>query len=367
MRVLQVTPRFYPMMGGTESHVYETSRRLVSAVDVTVLTTDLSRSLPKADVVAGVPVVRVPAWPRERDYYLAPGIYHHIRTGSYDLVHCQGVHTAVPIAAMLAARHQGLPYVVTFHTGGHSSRLRHAARAGQWTLLRPLLREAQRLVCVAQFEAERFGRILSVPQERFVVIPNGGDLPVPPVDATRAPRTTILSVGRLERYKGHHRILAALPHIRAQLADARLRVVGSGPYEGPLRRLADRLGIGDAVEFLSVPPADRQAMARILSEAHVLALLSDYEAQPVAVMEALALGVPTVVARTSGLAELAAQGVTRAVELDADPRTVAAALVREIRDPLRPDHVDLPSWELCAERLRGLYDGVLRHRMGPAA
>ena len=366
MRVLHVTPRFYPMMGGTESHVYETSRRLVPDVDVTVLTTDLSRSLPAADVVAGVPVVRVAAWPRERDYYFAPGIYRHIQTGSYDLVHCQGVHTAVPIAAMLAARHRGVPYVVTFHTGGHSSRLRHTARAGQWTLLRPLLREAQRLVCVARFEAERFGRILGLPQERFVVIPNGGDLPVPPVGATSA-RTTILSVGRLERYKGHHRILAALPHVRAQLPDARLRVVGRGPYEGTLRRMADRLGIGDAVEFLSVPPADREVMARILLEAHVMALLSEYEAQPVAVLEALALGVPTVVARTSGLAELADSGVTRAVEIDADPRMVAAALVREVRDPLRPDRVHLPSWEACAAQLRLLYEDIFRHRLGPAA
>jgi glycosyltransferase involved in cell wall biosynthesis len=77
--------------------------------------------------------------------------------------------------------------------------------------------------------------------------------------------------------------------------------------------------------------------------------------------------VPTVVARTSGLAELADRGVTRAVDVDADPRTVAAALVREVRDPLRPDRIELPSWDGCAVRLRRLYEEILGHRRGPAA
>jgi glycosyltransferase involved in cell wall biosynthesis len=368
MRVLYVTPRFYPMVGGIESHVYETSRRLVPEVDVTVLTTDPSRSLPACDVIAGVPVVRVPAWPSKRDYYLAPGVYRHVRTGEYEVVHCQGVHTAVPVAAMLAARRAAIPYVVTFHTGGHSSRLRQAVRTGQWALLRPLLRDARRLVCVAEFEADTFARVLNLPRDRFFVIPNGGHLPLPQEGAVRAPRSTIVSVGRLERYKGHQHVLSALPHVREQLPDVQLRIVGSGPYEAKLRLLATRLGVDDAVKIVSVAPGDRAEMTRTLVEAHVLALFSEYEAHPVAVMEALALGLPAVVTRTSGLAELADRGLVRAVDLDADPRMVAAALVREIRDPLRRDRIDLPTWEECAAQLRRIYEDIQRRqRFGSAA
>ena len=52
-----------------------------------------------------------------------------------------------------------------------------------------------------------------------------------------------MSVGRLERYKGHHRILRALPAILAQEPNARLVLVGSGPYEQPLRAMASQLGV----------------------------------------------------------------------------------------------------------------------------
>ena len=49
-------------------------------------------------------------------------------------------------------------------------------------------------------------------RERFVVIPTGADLPpVAQAEANHANGTVIASVGRLERYKGHHRLIAALP------------------------------------------------------------------------------------------------------------------------------------------------------------
>ena len=71
-----VCPRFLPETGGTETHVYEVSRRLAAlgGFDITVLTTDRSRQLPRQEVIEGIAVLRVPAWPRGRDYYLAPGI-----------------------------------------------------------------------------------------------------------------------------------------------------------------------------------------------------------------------------------------------------------------------------------------------------
>ncbi|HRW05233.1 MAG TPA: glycosyltransferase, partial [Caldilineaceae bacterium] len=75
LRVLMVTPRYFPYMGGVENHVYQVARRLAHAgTDVTVLTTDPSRELQAAEEVAGVKIRRVVAWPAERDYYFAPQI-----------------------------------------------------------------------------------------------------------------------------------------------------------------------------------------------------------------------------------------------------------------------------------------------------
>ena len=108
-----------------------------------------------------------------------------VRAGDWDLVHVQSYHSAVAPLAMLAALRAGLPYVVTFHGGGHSSRMRNAMRPLQWFALRPLLARARKLIAVAEFEAERFSSALRLPRERFVVIPNGSDLSAMPVTAER--------------------------------------------------------------------------------------------------------------------------------------------------------------------------------------
>ena len=181
LRVLMVCPRYFPEVGGTETHVREVARRIsgLGSFEITVLTTDRSRELPRQQVVEGVTVLRVPAWPRGRDYYLAPGIATVIGQRGWDLVHCQGIHTPVPLLAMISARRAGIPYLITFHTGGHSSGLRNAMRATQWRLAGPLLRNAASLIAVSRFEAAAVTRHARLGDERVIVIRNGGALPPP--------------------------------------------------------------------------------------------------------------------------------------------------------------------------------------------
>jgi len=213
LRILLVTAQYLPHVGGTEIHTYEVARRLVAAGNqVTVLTTALEGNLPGDEEVAGVSVHRVRAWPSGRDYFFAPGLYHFIRHGHWDVIHCLGYHTLVAPLTMLAAWQSKCPYIVTFHSGGHSSWLRKSLRPLQRMLLRPLLARADRLVAVSKWEAEFFREKLRIPPERFSVIPNGAYLPVGATPLPNARNSTlIVSVGRLERYKGHHRVIASLP------------------------------------------------------------------------------------------------------------------------------------------------------------
>lgn len=362
LRVLYVTPRYYPLMGGVENHVDQVTQRLLRAgVDVTVLTADASGKLPSSERINGVQVRRVRAWPAERDYYFAPAIARVIASEPWDLVHVQSYHTLVAPLAMLAALRAGLPYVVTFHGGGHSSRLRSLARAPQIALLRPLLRRAARLVAIARFEIEHYGQQLGVPAERFALIPNGADLPeVPDVAPAAGDGPLIASVGRLERYKGHQRVIAALPALLETQPNARLRVVGAGPYEPTLRRLATELGVASRVEIGPVPPTDRHGMAALLKQAALVTLLSDYETHPIAALEALALGRPVLVADSSGMRELAERGLARAISLDSRPHDVAAAMLEQLRRPSPPARLELPTWDDCASNLLQLYHTLPR-------
>jgi glycogen synthase len=365
LQLLFVTPRYLPCGGGTETHVHEVAIRLARAgVCVTVLTTDPTRALPSEERLEDVLIKRVRAWPTNRDYYLAPDIYPAITRGSWDLIHVQSYHTLVAPLAMLAALRARLPYIVTFHTGGHSSALRNAIRGAQRTALGPLLRRAERLVAVARFEQELFARQLGIPEERILLIPNGSELPVRPMQEAGFPGSTIIvSVGRLERYKGHHRVIAALPEVLQQLPEARLWILGAGPYHRELQRLSHNLGVADQVEIRSVPPGDRGAMATALSRAGVVVCLSEYETHPVAVMEALALQRPVVVADTSGLRELAEHGWAATVPLHSNPEEVAAAILDQLHQPSVPTRIALPTWDDCADRLLALYAATVAGRV----
>jgi glycosyltransferase involved in cell wall biosynthesis len=360
-----VTPGYLPQIGGVERHVHEVATRIAANPDVqvSVLTTVGDDDAVGVVREGEVEVARVRAYPRGRDWRFAPAIAARIASRDWDVVHVQSYHTLVAPIAMAAAARRRIPYLVTFHGGGHSQQLRNRARGAQLALLRPLLARAATLVALAPFELESYPRQLGIPAGRFVLIPNGVELPAAVSGgANGSHHPLIASVGRLERYKGHQRVIAAFAHVRDAEPDARLWIAGSGPYEDQLRSMARELGVADAVEISAVAPGEREEMARRLAQVDLVVLLSDFETHPIAALEAIALGRPLLVASGSGLGDLAQRGLARAIDPQLEPRAAAAAIVRELRDPLERPAVTLPTWDDCAAKLLELY----RHIAGRA-
>lgn len=353
--VLQVTPRFSPSVGGVETHVREIAARLPElGVGCEILTVDETGRLPDAERIDGIEVRRLRAYPSDRDWMLAPALPRVIAQGGWDVVHVQSYHTLVAPMAMMAAAAARVPFVLTFHGGGSSSRLRSAARRYQLKLLAPWLRRARALVAIADFEIREYGPLIGVPPTRFVKIPNGADLP-PEVPAIPAEGKLVVSLGRLEPYKGHGRVLAAFPEVLRRVPDARLWIAGRGPQESELQREAQELGVAARVE---IGAADRATLAGRLRGAAAMVLLSEFESHPLAVLEAASLGVPAVVAGNSGMAELAEQGLATAVELSGPPSLHAAAIVAAITGPRPAPRQDIPTWDGCASALAALYRSV---------
>jgi glycosyltransferase involved in cell wall biosynthesis len=334
-------------------------------VEITVLTTDPTGELPATEEVDGIVVKRVRAWPAERDYYFAPRIMSEIARADCNVVHVQSFQTLVAPLAMYAAARSRLPYVLTFHAGGHSSALRNKIRPVQLAALRPLLKRADRLIGLAPFEIDQYRRRLRLPPEHFTLIPNGSDLPLPSrlADVAREP-ALIASVGRLERYKGHHRVIAALPHVLRRRREARLWIAGTGPYEAALRRLAASLGVSEQVDIRSIAAADREAMAHELSRVSVVVSLSQFETQSIALLEAAALGCRLVVAETPGLGALAQEGLARSIPAESTPAQVASIILEELDQPAPARRPRLRTWDDCANALHELYSCVSRRHLG---
>ncbi len=95
-------------------------------------------------------------------------------------------------------------------------------------------------------------------------------------------------------------------------------------------------------------------MAGLLARAGAVVLLSDYEAHPLAVMEALALGRPVVGTDSTGLHELVERGLIEPVAPSAEPAEVARAILGALDAPPRAP-VELPTWDDCAASLMARY------------
>jgi len=366
LRILMVTPHNPLEQGGVERHVMEVSCRLVAAgMTVEVLCGNPGGPRLTEQCQDGVVIRAVKARPGNRDYYFAPGLWREMGRGQWDVIHIQSYHTFVAPLAMLRALTLRTPYVVTFHGGGHSSWLRHRLRGPHRRALRPLLVRAVRLVAIARFEIDQYGRALRIPQAKFVLIPNGSDV-IPsknppgqdPAGAGQAIEPLVASIGRLERYKGHHRVIAAFPYVLERRPKAKLLIVGSGRYESSLRRQVATLRLGEHVDFRNIRPGDRRAMADLLGRVSLLVLLSDFESGSITAIEAAAAGCRLLVAKRGGLQELAEDGLARSVEPDDPPAAIGRIIAEELALPREARTGQLTSWDDCSAALLDLYREV---------
>ena len=139
-------------------------------------------------------------------------------------------------------------------------------------------------------------------------------------------RQVILTVGRLsalERYKGHDRVIAALPGILTRVPDAAYLIVGSGDDQTRLAQLAEAAGVASRVVFAGqVPDAE---LADHFALAHVFAMPSTGEGFGIAYLEAAASGLPVIAGNADGSVDALADGrIGRLVDPLSVPEVEAA-------------------------------------------
>jgi len=201
-------------------------------------------------------------------------------------------------------------------------------------LLPRILPRADAITAVSRLTASRLRAYPGVSSARVHIIPNGIDVdfwstPVAAGDL-RAREPVVLSVGRLDPVKGHDVLLRAFRLVLARVAGARLVVVGEGGYRNVLEALAADLGIAGAVEFAGQLDAGR--VRQRLGEAQVFALPSRSEGLPIALLEAMAAGVPAVATAAGGTPEVLSAGGGVLVPPE-DAPALAEAIVELLQDP----------------------------------
>ena len=239
-----------------------------------------------------------------------------------DLVHA---HWWFPggLQALAAGRR---PLVTTMHgTDVRLARSRPLARAA----CARVLRASAVVTAVSRWLADEVAGFAPDCADRVRVAPM-------PVDETLfAPgderRDELLFVGRLDEQKGLDTALRALPRLRGRAAELPLRIVGGGPAEARLRRLADELGIaGRLLWEARLPQAELAARYR---RAAALLVPGRDEGLGLVAVEGQLAGAPVVAAASGGLVDVVRDGDSGRTFAAGEPAALARVVEEVVADP----------------------------------
>ena len=222
------------------------------------------------------------------------------------------------------------------------------------------LRGAENILCVSDYTRRELLRHCPLPEGRVKVLHNALDpsFDIRVEQPLAETQPVILIVTRLafaDRYKGVEHMIEAMPAVRASIPDAKLRIIGRGDDLPRLQTLRDKLGLGDAVEFLGF--VEDRRMAEQFDSARLFALPSRKEGFGLVFLEAMAHGRPCLGARAGGIPEVITPETGVLVEFGNVPdiaRECIGALRRDWDEAAITARAGTFSYSLFKQRLASL-------------
>lgn len=137
-------------------------------------------------------------------------------------------------------------------------------------------------------------------------------------------------VGRLSAEKGVPILFDSMAQLKEQGYEVELTLLGDGEDRGFLEKLARTMAIEDRVRFGGF--VDQTTIAKTLRDSDMFVLPSFAEGIPVALMEAMAIGIPVIATYVGGVTELVIDGETGQVVSPSDAAGLARAIARYVDD-----------------------------------
>lgn len=272
--------------------------------------------IPYCDTYYNIPFERNPLKPGNLKAYKE--LKHIIDEGEYDIIHC---HT--PVGAMLtrlAAKQARKKGTKVFYTA-HGFHFYKGAPAINWILYYPVEKWLSRYTDVLiTINKEDYERAKTFKAGKVCYVPGAG-IDLKKFNAgyvnkeqkrkeigVSADDFVLLSVGELIPRKNHEVVIRALSVLKQldKLNHIEYVICGRGSYEADLRKLAEGLDVADHVHFLGY----RNDISEICNCADLFVFMSHQEGLPVALMEAMACGLPAVCSNIRGNTDLIEDGVT---------------------------------------------------------
>ncbi len=353
------------MVGGAERVMATLASELAArSIPVTLLTARWQPTWPAEITYRGVPVVRLPnprlrVWGTFR-YMQALGRWLRRHRAEYDLVYVSMLkHDAY--AALTAVGHE-VPVVLRAEGAGPTGDCRWQREARCGRRIRRRCRKADAVIAASR-AIERELLDAQYPREQIQYVPNG--IAIPPVRSAaaqlaarnalaatsltlRLPPGAPLAVytGRLHPAKGLGDLMAAWERIATLWPNARLWLAGEGPFQEELEAEIEARSLKNHVALAGV----FDNVDELLAAADLFVLPSWEEGMSLALLEAMAAGLPVVACDIPGNRELVADGQTGLMVPARDPPRLAQAIERLLNAPTLRDRLGEAAREATVSR-----------------
>ena len=304
MRIILVSPRYYPHIGGVEYVVKSIAERLAKMnYEVTILTGEPHTSIPAEEEINGVHVIRWPTW--------APGNAYHIPrqknkldklidrlARETDVVHVHSAHAILPVYVGIRMREinsiMKLVFSPHYHAHGHTL-IRELAWRVLWRkYVRKLIKYADKIHAVSNVEAKRIIEHYPEAGGKLVIIPNGVEEDVLQYKWKGQNSNYIMYAGRIEKYKRLEVAVDLITELDKRGYNLRLLIVGQGPHLLRLKQYTQNKA-SHKVRFK--PPLPRKEYLKLVANAYATINPSYFEAFSVFIAESLAIGTPAIVSQ----------------------------------------------------------------------
>ncbi len=376
MKVLQLTQRFAPAIGGVENHVFNLASELTRrGVDVEVFASDSARDIPferlKGDKlqfpfkVRRFHAFKIADFPHGLGV-VAPSMLMGSLSHYCDLVHAHSYGYFTTYAGAIVRRVRKIPLVITTHSDAGRPHLQKRL----FNAITPLLtlRQAQRVIAITKSEA-MYLRSLGVQSQRITVIPNGIDLAKFEGKNRRIRNeesASILYVGRVyPEQKGLETLIRSISLISYSKRPI-VNIVGEDwGGSASLLNLANKLKVQDRVKLLGRLDSDKLVQA--YNSADLFVMPSLFEPFGIVLLEAMASGLPVVASRVGGIPEVVKEGKTALLVPPGNPEELRTAIEELLsNDRLRRAmgnagraRAGLFSWSLIIPRILRVYEEAI--------
>lgn len=372
MKILHPVLHYPPVIGGFEQWVQNIAERQPQGIEVFVVTGRV-KGFPRREQVKNCFVFRdslidiklnslrssfvgiITATP-----FIFLNSLYIAKKHKVDIIHCHGFIGS--IIGYFLSKLTRTPFISTEQ--GLIDANRGIVYAASNFLRGIVYRKASLCIASSKSVADDFYKI---GVRRVEIIPNGVDFSTfanKDDGGAKKEGVAILSVGRLEKVKGHSYLIEAFRNIKGEIPGARLVIVGEGSERKNLETQVKDLGLSDSVELIGA--VEHNKLPKFFAQADIFVMPSLSEGFGVVALEAMAAGVPVVASRVGSLSDIIEDEKTGFLVEPQNPEDIKEAVFRILKDSkLRKNIVDNAktnmhkyNWDTVAQQVHYIYGSL---------